>query len=318
MFRKTLIKASRHLRFRGKNRIMDALGIGLANRENIPRDAKGLMCLGGLKMHTYNAHDLMFRELYLHGYYQDDVLVALLNLMQTGDVFWDVGANYGYMSVFVEKACSPSVTIHAFEPNPTVVQILKTNLSVNACLNTHVHEIGLSDHACEIPLFMAWDNSWNATIMPQYGEHMTDHSMAPTTITCQPIDELVHSIQPPNVIKIDVEGAEHLVLRGGMKYIRARRPILLLEFNRKILHLSNINPEELLKELADCGYRFLLLRRPWFGFHRWGNHTVLERADELPVFCNLVCITPEDLEKRQGRNERSLSELFTGGVEVVA
>jgi len=316
MFRKTLIKASWRLRFRGKNRLMDALGVGLANRENIPRDAKELTCLGGLKIHTYNAYDLMFRELYLHGYYQDDVLVALLNLIKKDDVFWDVGANYGYMSVFVEKACSLAIKIHAFEPNPTVVQILKTNLDVNACSNTEVHEIGLSEHACEIPLYRAWDNSWNATIIPRYGECMTDHSMAPTTITCRPIDELVQTIQPPNVIKIDVEGAEHLVLRGGMKYIRSMRPILLLEFNRKILQISNINPDALIKELADCGYRFLLLHRPLFGFYRWNCHSVLERADELPVFCNLVCITPDDLAKRQGESSRCLFDFFSG-VEVV-
>src|SRR5687768_852042 len=114
-----VLAVSRRVHFRGKARMLRALGLSLANHELVPPGVDRVTCAGGIEISTHDPHDVMFRELWLHGFYQDDVLVALSNLLAPGRTFWDVGANFGLMSLWVERRFDGAVRTVAFEPAPT-------------------------------------------------------------------------------------------------------------------------------------------------------------------------------------------------------
>lgn len=60
----------------------------------------------------------MLHDLWEDGYYQDDVLVALRSLLKPSDVFWDLGANDGFMTLYVNAVFAGQVATRVFEPSP--------------------------------------------------------------------------------------------------------------------------------------------------------------------------------------------------------
>jgi hypothetical protein len=104
------------------------------------------------------------------------------------------------------------------------------------------------------------------------------------------LDEMVKVLPEPDVMKVDVEGAEHLVLEGGRQFLSRRHPPIVIEFNRRSVVDAGQTAEGFLELFRSLGYEAYLLRRPWFGFHQWEGRTKVTRADRLPALCNLVLL----------------------------
>lgn len=136
-----VIRVLRPYQFRGKHRLLSGLGVPVDDPDVVPATLRQVDGVGGLRFCSDNPRDIMFRALYLDVSYQDDVLVALLNLVRPGASFWDVGANHGQMSCFVDRFCGSGLTLHAFEPDPRNLAYLRQNLTANSCSRVHVHEL---------------------------------------------------------------------------------------------------------------------------------------------------------------------------------
>src|SRR6202022_72894 len=67
--------------------------------------------------------DLLTRHMLFEGMYQQDVLLALRNLVHPGDCVLDVGGHHGLMAVIAAKAAGPQGLVVSFEPNPTARRI---------------------------------------------------------------------------------------------------------------------------------------------------------------------------------------------------
>ena len=116
-FKKSLLNISRRVHFVGKGRLFAILGVGVYSKNLIPPGVNTADCIDGIRMQTSTPRDMMFRELYVHAHYQDDVLVALRQLLKPGDVFWDIGANYGFMTIYVDRHFEGKVRTISFEPH---------------------------------------------------------------------------------------------------------------------------------------------------------------------------------------------------------
>lgn len=145
------------------------------------------------------------------GYYQREVLDAVLSALPENGVFWDVGANIGLHSVTV-KALRPDVEVVAIEPAPLpAIRVLQ-----NARLNgVQVRLAGFALGGCagyENLSLVIEGNSGLSSFRPwsdvRYGAHMLTR--------CERADDLIASgmLPAPDVVKIDVEGYELEVLRG--------------------------------------------------------------------------------------------------------
>jgi len=282
-FHAAATRASRRLQFRGKHRLIRALGL---DGDHVPDGVVWAEGVEGIRLRTASPQDLMFVEVYYDGYYQDDVLVALSSLLRPGDTFWDVGANYGFMSLYVDKKFGGSVETVCFEPSPVVGPFLAENLAENAAANVTVDPRVLSDSEGEVTFYFSDVNSWNATVIPdfaaQHGE--TLEVVVPSTT----IDLAVGELPPPDVMKIDVEGAEHLVVRGGEQFLREHKPAIVAEYNLVALKLNGMTGDEYLQMFRDLGYRVYVMSAPWVGWHRWSTLHEVTSATELPDLSNVV------------------------------
>jgi FkbM family methyltransferase len=283
-----VLSLSRKVQFKGKATLLDRLGIGASNKHVVPSDVKSVRCIEGITMVTSCTRDVMFRELYVHGVYQDDVLVALRNLLRPGDVFWDIGANYGLMSIYVDRCFGGQVQTVAFEPNPSVAEELRRNIGVNGCRSIDVEELCLSNEIGTAKFYTSADHSWNATLIKQFASSTgEDIEIEVPTST---LDECVRRITPPSVIKLDVEGAEHLVVEGGREFLSATRVPMVVEYNLESIRDSGLTPEEYLSLFREMGYAVHLIRRPLWGSYRWRDLFRVKDDSAIPSLCNLVLL----------------------------
>lgn len=188
---------------------------------------------------------------YVLGVSEPLVQRALTEHLSEGSVFYDVGAHAGFTSVLGCRLVGSAGEVHCFEPVPANVSVLRRNLDGNSFANATVHSIALSDM------------DGTAAMAAETG-HITAHlsGHGELTVRTARLDSL--ALRPPDVIKIDVEGAEAAVLAGMMDTIRLHRPILIIEIHgdqdqpvRQALAQAEYSRIE---QLADGGMPHLLAR----------------------------------------------------------
>lgn len=142
------------------------------------------------------------------------------------DVVVDVGANMGYYTLLMAKL---NAIVHAFEPEPTNFALLKKNVELNNFTNVKLYNKAASNTNRKAKLVLADYGT---------GQHALDNSKFGT----RTIDVETTTIDLENVAfaKIDVEGAELLVLKG-MKTLPRK---MLVEFNTDNLKEHDATPTE--------------------------------------------------------------------------
>ncbi len=139
-------------------------------------------------------------NMYYHGVYEPETTAFLASHVREGDVFIDVGANIGYHSLIAGER---GAKIHAFEPVSWVARILEENLSRNN-IEAEVHQMAVSNQDGEATFFET-RISTRSSLYPQGGTR---------SIRKVPTVRLDSIFDHIDILKVDVEGAEHRVLEG--------------------------------------------------------------------------------------------------------
>lgn len=145
------------------------------------------------------------------GYYEEQVLGAILEEVGRDGVFWDVGANVGLHSLTV-KLLRPDVQVVAFEPSPPTAARLAAHI-LDAGVDVRFLSVALADHGGYAPLSIkVAHNSGQSSLRPR-PEVDYDHTFL---CRCERADTLVaeHGLPVPTMMKVDVEGFEYEVLSG--------------------------------------------------------------------------------------------------------
>lgn len=160
--------------------------------------------------------------------------IAILTALphSTGGVFWDIGANIGLYSWCCANA-RPDFHIVSFEPDAKNVECLRRT---SAAWNLTAHDIvprAVAEQVGRTIFFTDEISRATGTLEPAAGAfNATHYGAVPRGVEVETIslDHLIaEAWAPPLVVKIDVEGAELRVLRGGQRLFAEHRPILLLE-----------------------------------------------------------------------------------------
>lgn len=151
------------------------------------------------------------------------VLQACLHALRPGDVFFDIGANAGCITIPVAQA-RPQVRVIAFEPQTSLARCLAISAKLNRLNNVEVFTHALGDHQGTVDLYVPAHGVCASLIA---GEANSRAVPCPMTTIDAEID--AGRLPCPNVIKIDVEGAELQVLSGGVRLIRNHSPIIIFE-----------------------------------------------------------------------------------------
>jgi len=150
-------------------------------------------------------------------------------ILSPGDTFIDAGANTGMWTI---QASRHYRRVIAIEPTRSTLKILRKNLRINHIRNVTVIPKALSDRV-GVTRFYRWPGGhMGNTLLKTPVNYSDDYGEAVETgsIETVSIDSLGAM---PDVIKLDVEGAETEAIRGGMQTISKFHPTLVIEIHRK-------------------------------------------------------------------------------------
>lgn len=182
------------------------------------------------------------------------------NLKQ-GDIFFDVGANGGIFTVIAAKKIGSSGHVYAFEPGLNELKLLRHNIAVNNLKNVTVVERAVSNKSGTAQFAVCYDGAMNSLAKT---DHPGQKIKAWQTIETISLDEFVRkmNINKVNLIKIDVEGAEKLVIEGAAATFQSQEQLMiLLEANNLNASSFNYSVWELLSELIDRGFNMYYFDR---------------------------------------------------------
>lgn len=183
-----------------------------------------------------------------HGYwlgsYEMGKRLAFEREIKMGSVLYDIGANVGYFSLLASVLVGENGKVFAFEPLPRNIEFLKKHISINKLTNIEVIEAAVSSQSGE-----AFFDLGASTAMG----HLSDSGGLQVTMVS--LDDLVSAgeIQPPDYIKLDVEGAEYDALRGAEAVIDNFQPVLFLDTHQHSAHQNTI------RFFEQKNYRFEIL-----------------------------------------------------------
>lgn len=164
---------------------------------------------------------------YYFGTTEPDVQRFLAANLGAGQVFYDIGANVGFLTLVGARAVGSAGRVYSFEPLSEKVLALKYNVELNSLSQVKIVEAAVADRS-GIAEFVAASPT-GSHLAAEHEE--TDHPRLPVRVVS--IDDIVYrcSFVPPHLVKIDVEGAEELVLAGMASVILNYRPIIICEIH---------------------------------------------------------------------------------------
>ena len=191
--------------------------------------------------------------------YEDATVDCIRRILRPGDVFVDVGANIGYITARGAGRVGPSGEVHSFEPVPAYRARLQRLVELNPAHRIRVNECALSDSAgtVEIRVSQRRNIGFN-TMVPGFMAESTPRETV--TVPTRRLDDYIREARIAErvaLIKIDVEGAESLVLKGLTGFFEdgPRRPPILCEIAPAAYRHLPTSLEDLETFLGAHGYR---------------------------------------------------------------
>lgn len=177
---------------------------------------------------------------WLGSYELEDQKIFIENLKKS-DIVFDIGANAGFYSLLAAELVGQNGKVFAFEPLDENFNYLKKHIEINNYKNIFPFKAAVSDKSG-----FAFFKKEESTAMSHLGADNSGDFKVETIS----IDDWVESgkLPIPNFLKIDVEGAEALVLKGAQSMLKKYRPAIFLSLHGEIAR------KECFAILNDCGY----------------------------------------------------------------
>lgn len=174
-------------------------------------------------------------DLYLLGVKSHDSELRLARLLlrhlRPGATVVDIGAHYGYFTLLASQLVGPSGQVLAFEASPATYAVLHRNVQRYA--QVYAQQLALAAQPGRVSFyeFPVMYNEFNSLDVAQFKQEKWYASFPPVQVEvpATTLDAVLAEAQPA-LIKIDVEGAEEQVIRGGSEGLRQQRPLVVLEY----------------------------------------------------------------------------------------
>lgn len=191
-------------------------------------------------------------HLLLGGLWEPNYATAFSNLLKPGDTVLDIGANHGFYSLIAASRIAPGGHVYAFEPSRNFYELIKASVSVNG-LDSVISVENLALGATEGDVLLQFDSQWSGGANISAGSTASPHcvpdgGLQGETVRCVTLDGyLGEKLARVDVIKMDIEGAEGIALKGMAKIIdRSRDLKMMMEFCPAML------------SRFDCGADFVI------------------------------------------------------------
>jgi FkbM family methyltransferase len=192
------------------------------------------------------------RELY------EPELAFLNRLLAPGQTFVDAGANIGLYTLAAASIVGAGGKVLAFEPEANALRALKNNVALNHLRQVEVLDSALSNSDGQAGLFGGDERSVSASLGTD------DNSKAPCQIVrTVRLDSVLAERNHPvvHVLKMDVEGAEAMILQGALQTLGRCKPTVIFEVNEAAAQALGLPPDAAWDLLASLKYRFFELSK---------------------------------------------------------
>jgi FkbM family methyltransferase len=178
---------------------------------------------------------------------------AIVGHLRPGDTFLDVGANVGFFSLLAARVVGPAGTVVAMEAVPDVARCVEANAHRNSLSNIRVLPVAAGARSGTAQLALA--RHPGGAVLASAGT--PPDATRTIDVPVVAIDDLVRraDIPPPNVVKIDVEGAEDSVLDGLGETLTTTRPTLVIELDDASAQGLERRADDLVRRLRALDYR---------------------------------------------------------------
>lgn len=145
-------------------------------------------------------------------------------------IVWDIGANLGLFSFTSAYQVGSGGKIYAIEPDSELVTILRRSTSIQTADMGQVQVIPAAvAEAVDLRSFAIAVRTSSTNHLVEYGSSQTGGIREQQTVVTLTLDWLAEKLPLPDILKIDVEGAELEVLKGATKLLSKHKPIVLCE-----------------------------------------------------------------------------------------
>ena len=264
--RKLLAKALRMVRERGLGYTLRR-AIWRLHYERFERQRRGLrqqpstasIRFLGNEFELHAASEGVSEELRLFGVHEPAATDAYLEKLSPGDHVLDVGSNLGYYLLLAAQRVGSAGWVLGFEPAPGVFEILERNVRRSPYKNVRVSQWAMGAKSGTLEFFESEVPNWGSIFQDSRLQQTRS-----TTVKARTVDEVVRENPGfrPKALRMDVEGAELMVLEGAQEVLKQYRPCLFIEFHNFALGWESVR--RALLDLRRLGYSSgTLIERTW-------------------------------------------------------
>jgi FkbM family methyltransferase len=228
-------------------------------------------------------------------YYQGTYELGTLNLieifLEKNDIFLDIGANIGLMSIFASKQVGNDGKVFSFEANPDTVKLIEENIKINSLNNITIYPFALGSRNEKVKIYTNIDLNRGSASIVNISDKSKYHEVDMYTL-----NTIFESIPKIKLLKMDIEGYELEALKGMGILFKERDslPIMIIECGEEIKNtkLSKFSVYEFVMNLKS--YSVFKLKN---GKGKFSKLVKINSDSDLPTHDNMVCIPNSELLK---------------------
>ena len=157
------------------------------------------------------------------------LLQVVRQMIAPGDVVWDIGGNVGLFAFCAAHKVGAAGQVVVFEPDLSLAALLRRSADANPDLNIDILALAVSAQSGLATFNIARRARATNHLEQSLGSSQTGGIRQKITVPTLSLNDFLAWQPKPNFVKIDVEGAEHLVFRGMETVLRDARPVILCE-----------------------------------------------------------------------------------------
>ncbi len=232
-----------------------------------------------------NPASLPYRFVYYLGEYEPSITRVISRIVKPGDICLDVGANIGWYSTLLQKLVGAGGEVHAFEPVPNVYEKLRRNITLNEPPNNvkiNNLALGNTEKTVELHIFPNLPEGHHS--IATFGN--TEYESFPCRMVTLDSYLTGNKIGEVNFVKMDIEGAEMMMLEGAdVLFNQKRPPIWEIEMALDTTRGFGYLPNDLIEYMrGKTDYEFYAIDEISFGLRRIEGFTAEDKG------ANVLCL----------------------------
>jgi len=252
--------------YRFISRVLDSLVPMLGLRRGVYTCS--FACLPGRRFKmSLDLSDRLQRKIYLTGNHEPNATTLYCQILNKGMTAVDVGAHVGWYTIIASHLVREGGNVLAFEPDPTNACQLAETIKANSLHNVRLYRYALGESNETVELNLATDSSAHSLGRSEVTDGFFKGGIGgagrTVSVACTTLDDVLEARTDRTVdlVKIDVEGAELLVLRGMRRVIKENSELYIFcDVHENKFPAFGYKADDLYDFLDHCGLRVFILQ----------------------------------------------------------